>query len=92
MRQGSVSNGETTTPAAPLTSELIQALTTVDGLEFCRFLRALYFEELRSGHVTVSGEPSRLAWLDRATHLGLLRDPALLAGVAGALAATLEPA
>jgi thioesterase domain-containing protein len=38
-----------------------------------------------------TGRPGRMRELD-GTHFGLLRDPALLEGVAGALAATLEPA
>ena len=45
------------------------------------------------GHVRFreqTGRPGRMRELD-GTHFGLLRDPALLEGVAGALAATLEP-
>jgi 2-polyprenyl-3-methyl-5-hydroxy-6-metoxy-1,4-benzoquinol methylase len=55
-----------------LTPELIEALTTGSGADFCRFLRRVYFEELRTGHVAeaAAAEPALAA---RAHSLHLLR-------------------
>ncbi len=56
----------------PLTPELIEALTTNPGADFCRFLRRVYFEELQTGHVA-EASASEAALAARAHSLGLLR-------------------
>jgi len=55
-----------------LSPELIEALTSQPGADFCRFLRQVYFEELQSGHVA---EPSAggAEFAALAQSLGLLR-------------------
>lgn len=58
---------------AGLAPGLTSALLGDEGLEFCRFLHGIYFEELRTGAVSPDGRPALVA---QARALGLLEGTA----------------